>query len=190
MGSSNMPGRWRKAHRRRQAQKRLDTIQVAKPCPAHWEEMAGDEKVRFCAQCRLHVFNLSAMDLDEAANLIAEKDGRLCVRFYRRRDGTTLTQDCPVGVAEWRRRLMVGWSAVAGAFAAVLYPAARSTFAGQTMGDIAPARAAEVPVNTAQPVMGSPAPAPMTHTVGMLVSRPHIVEITGKLRTDSAKLER
>jgi hypothetical protein len=77
--------------------------------------MAGDEKCRFCAHCRLNVFNLSAMDVEEAANLIAEKGGLLCVRFYRRRDGTILTQDCPVGVAAWKKRVAVVWASTAGA---------------------------------------------------------------------------
>src|SRR5689334_11488620 len=80
----NPVARWQRNRRRAQAQRRLDTVQVAKPCPARWEEMEGDEKVRFCAHCRLNVFNLSAMDVEEAANLIAAQDGRLCVRFYRR----------------------------------------------------------------------------------------------------------
>jgi hypothetical protein len=112
--------RWQRNRRRSQAQKRLDTVQVAKPCPASWDEMKGDKKVRFCAHCRLNVFNLSAMDVEEAANLIAAQDGRLCVRFYRRRDGTILTQDCPVGVAAWKKRLSMVWSSTAGACMAVL----------------------------------------------------------------------
>jgi hypothetical protein len=30
--------------------------------------------------------------------LILEKEGKLCVRFFRRKDGTVLTDDCPVGL--------------------------------------------------------------------------------------------
>ena len=75
----------------------LSQIQVASPCQMPWEQMEGDEKVRFCQECRLHVYNLSAMDVEEAAERISQDDDRLCVRFYRRTDGTILTQDCPVG---------------------------------------------------------------------------------------------
>jgi hypothetical protein len=89
-------------HRRRLAQ--LNQIEVASPCHVPWEQMAGDEKVRFCEACQLHVYNLSAMDAEEAAERISQDDGRLCVRFYRRTDGTLLTQDCPVGVEAARRR--------------------------------------------------------------------------------------
>jgi len=44
------------------------------------------------------------MTREEAEDLIRRTDGRLCVRFYKRRDGTILTKNCPVGlraVKEW-----------------------------------------------------------------------------------------
>jgi hypothetical protein len=83
----------------------LRNVSVASPCPARWEEMQGDDRSRFCSECRLHVYDLSAMTAHEAAALIREKEGNLCVRFYRRTDGTMLTADCPVGIrARLRRR--------------------------------------------------------------------------------------
>lgn len=83
----------------------LKNIRVASPCHARWADMAGDDRTRFCAQCSKHVYNLSAMTADEGANLRQENSGNLCVRFYRRRDGTVLTTDCPVGAAGVSRRL-------------------------------------------------------------------------------------
>ena len=80
----------------------LSQIEVASPCSAPWEEMEGNEKVRFCSQCQLHVFNLSAMDVEEAGARIAEHADGLCVRFFRRGDGTILTRDCPIGVVRKR----------------------------------------------------------------------------------------
>ena len=67
--------------------------------------MEGDDRARFCGQCRKHVFNLSVMTCAEAEALIREKEGRLCGRFYRRRDGRVLTADCSVGVERRRGRL-------------------------------------------------------------------------------------
>ena len=67
--------------------------------------MTGDERVRHCAECKLNVYNLSEMSGQQATELITETEGRLCVRFYRRADGTMLTRDCPVGVAALKRRL-------------------------------------------------------------------------------------
>jgi hypothetical protein len=75
----------------------LDEIRIASPCPAEWAEMAGDDRARFCSSCSKHVYNISAMTAEEAMNLIREREGRLCVQIYRRRDGTVLTADCPVG---------------------------------------------------------------------------------------------
>jgi hypothetical protein len=83
----------------------LERVQIASPCTARWEDMRGDDKTRFCGQCRLNVHNLSAMTRPEAESLVAGAGGRLCVRLYKRSDGTVITRDCPVGLAAARRRL-------------------------------------------------------------------------------------
>ena len=82
----------------------LANVRVAAPCSARWADMTGDARTRFCAGCQKHVYNLSEMTAEAAANLVREKEGRLCVRFYRRADGTLLTADCPVGTARVSRR--------------------------------------------------------------------------------------
>jgi len=73
---------------------RLPSIEVASPCTVSWDGMRGDDTVRFCGKCRLNVYNLSAMTQAEAAAHIAAREGRMCVRFYRRPDGTVMTRDC------------------------------------------------------------------------------------------------
>ena len=83
----------------------LDNIRIASPCKANWDEMPGNEQRRFCSQCNLNVYNLSGMTRDEAENLLLAAEGRVCVRFYRRRDGALLTQDCPVGWQAVKRRV-------------------------------------------------------------------------------------
>ncbi|HVG35245.1 MAG TPA: hypothetical protein VM911_19415 [Pyrinomonadaceae bacterium] len=83
----------------------LDHVRVAAPCSADWDAMVGTERARFCGQCRLNVYNLSGMTRREAEQLIAGSEGRLCVRFYRRADGTILTENCPVGLRALKRRL-------------------------------------------------------------------------------------
>ncbi len=93
----------------------LPNIRVASPCPADWEKMIGDERVRHCNDCNLNVYNFSAMTEREVARLLAARQGRLCGRFYRRADGTMLTQNCPVGL----RRVTLRISR----FAAVLFSA-------------------------------------------------------------------
>src|SRR4051812_19138744 len=83
----------------------LDNVRVASPCPANWDEMYGDDRKRFCGQCKLNVYNLSEMSRSEAESLLMQSEGRLCVKYYRRSDGTVLTRDCPVGWRAMRRRL-------------------------------------------------------------------------------------
>ena len=89
----------------------LESVRVAAPCPADWGKMVGDERVRYCDRCELHVYNLSGMTRREAEALVTNTEGRLCVRFYRRADGTILTRNCPVGLRAIKRKV----SRVAGA---------------------------------------------------------------------------
>ena len=67
--------------------------------------MIGTDQSRFCGQCSKNVYNLSGMTRGEAEELITRSEGRLCVRFYRRADGSVLTQNCPVGLAAVRARV-------------------------------------------------------------------------------------
>jgi hypothetical protein len=83
----------------------LDHVQVAAPCKADWNQMIGSERMRFCGACNLNVYNLSGMTRFEAESLIARNEGRLCVRFYRRFDGSIITKDCPVGLRAIQRRV-------------------------------------------------------------------------------------
>ena len=91
----------------------LDNIRIAAPCDADWSKMTGDDRARHCGDCKKTVFNLSDMLRAEAEALIIEKQGKLCVRYYQRKDGTILTKDCPVGVARRRKRKLIAAGAVA-----------------------------------------------------------------------------
>src|SRR5262245_22794664 len=85
----------------------LNDLRIASPCPALWAAMRGDSRVRFCDSCSKHVYDLSGLTAVEARSLVEEAEGRVCVRLYRRRDGTVLTADCPVGLRyAVRRRLL------------------------------------------------------------------------------------
>jgi hypothetical protein len=103
----------------------LDDIRVASPCHERWDAMTGDEQARHCGSCNKNVYNLSAMTREAAEALVREKEGKLCVRYFRRADGTILTADCPVGV----RRKRVQLVAAAGAMTALAAGAAAAMFA-------------------------------------------------------------
>lgn len=138
----------------------LDDLRVASPCPASWDAMVGDEQSRFCAGCQKHVYNLSAMTREAAEALVRSKEGDLCVRYYRRADGTVLTADCPVGVRRKRVRLV----AAAGAVTALAAGAAAMAFARSTPPDPPPpplttwvqGGASEQPVAPVSPVVTAP----------------------------------
>jgi len=87
------------------AESPLKNVRIASPCRANWDQMTGDERVRHCAECNLNVYNLSEMTGRAAEELIASREGRLCVRFFRRADGTILTRNCPVGLRNAVRRV-------------------------------------------------------------------------------------
>jgi hypothetical protein len=124
----------------------LDNIRVASPCSADWSKMTGDERARHCGDCQKNVYNLSEMTREEAEALIYAKEGRLCVRYFRRHDGTILLKDCVVGVKRKRRRRVI----VAGA-AAMLAGGAALAFAKFREADRA---------------------EPVGHTAGMLMIAP------------------
>lgn len=103
----------------------LERLRIASPCPVDWNSMTGDERVRFCSECSLNVYNLSAMTRDEAESFIARREGRLCLKIYRRADGTVITRDCPTGQKiKLRRRIS---RAAAATFAAILSMCAGAT---------------------------------------------------------------
>ena len=83
----------------------LLNVRVAAPCTADWNAMSeiDGERVKFCSGCEKRVYNLSAMGQAEAEGLLRKHEGRLCVRYYRRADGTILTTDCPVGLKALQR---------------------------------------------------------------------------------------
>ncbi|HWT00073.1 MAG TPA: hypothetical protein VN256_07490 [Pyrinomonadaceae bacterium] len=83
----------------------FERMRLASPCNVGRENMTGDGRTRFCSQCSLHVYNISAMTRDEVASLVGNTEGRICARLYRRADGTALTRDCPVGLRALRRRV-------------------------------------------------------------------------------------
>jgi hypothetical protein len=96
----------------------LDNIRIASPCSADWDRMPGDDRVRHCRECNLNVYNLSAFTEREIRELVANRQGRLCGRLYRRHDGTVLTQNCPAGLKAIGRRI----SRIAGAILSLVIP--------------------------------------------------------------------
>jgi len=162
----------------------LENIRIAAPCSARWEDMKGDDKVRFCGSCEKNVYNLSAMPGEEAERLIAEKNGSACVRLYKRTDGTVLTADCPVGVRRRRVRRVVAGAVTGAGLMAGAWGLLFARMGKPMQGEIAVMQG-EPTMGAPQaivPVMGSAAPAqPATtpHTATTTTARP--APVMGKI---------
>ena len=72
----------------------LPQLVIEIPCTMDWNEMSGNNVVRFCRGCQKNVYNFAEMNSDEAQRLIEASGDRLCGRIYRRSDGTIVTSDC------------------------------------------------------------------------------------------------
>jgi hypothetical protein len=84
----------------------VDEIKIASPCSVPWSGMKGTKFVRTCDQCEKNVYSLSLLTRGEANALIVEKEGKICVRLFRRFDGTVLTADCPKGLRAIKRQYL------------------------------------------------------------------------------------
>ncbi len=157
----------------------LEQVQISSPCTVPWDSMRGDDRVRFCRECRQNVFNVEAMTRAEAERLIAGRQGRVCIRMLRRPDGTVVTADCWARLRAARRRglipflamlVVVGWAQLAAMRFGLnawhrttgapppLPPAAR-------LGEVAPLPPPPEPVHLA----GKPSPA--IRTTGHMMGR-------------------
>jgi hypothetical protein len=90
----------------------LNRVYIKTPCTLGWDTMQGDDRVRFCGQCNLNVYNVASLSRKEAANLIKGADENLCLRLYRRPDGTIITDNCPVGLKKMRDRIRLRVAAI------------------------------------------------------------------------------
>jgi hypothetical protein len=93
----------------------MKEAKIAAPCEVSWDDMTGDDKVRFCDECKLNVFNAAKMTDEEVLQSLerAKAGERVCMQIYRRTDGTFLTKDCPVGLRRIRKRAVAAVSRAA-----------------------------------------------------------------------------
>lgn len=91
---------------------------VSSPCPTTWEDLVGNDRVRYCGQCHLNVYNLTIMKPAEIEQLVHTTGGRLCGRLYVRPDRTATRRDCPTGRSKVVSRRI---RQAAAAFAVVLF---------------------------------------------------------------------
>ncbi|MBX9685442.1 MAG: energy transducer TonB [Candidatus Obscuribacterales bacterium] len=93
--------------------KEIDKFYIATPCAMNWDELEGDERVRFCGGCQKNVYNCSELSSKELSDLIIQTEGKFCGRIFRRQDGTIITDDCPLALRRVRNaaRKTLKWAA-------------------------------------------------------------------------------
>ncbi len=152
----------------------LDQIQIASPCPASWSEMVGDERTRFCSDCRKQVHNIATMTTADALALLQSSESGVCIQIYRRQDGTVLTADCPVGL---RARASARLRRIAGGLTA----AAAVLFAGLSLKTRMDEDAAG---SAPTPVAGRPPSLSLTsrlrEALGLLIAAPASTVMRGE----------
>src|SRR5436305_13149589 len=82
----------------------LDRITIPEPCNADWDAMIGNDQVRFCEHCNLHVTDLSSMTRQEGMRRVARSEGRLCVRYVERPGGGMLSKQLSAKLHPLTRR--------------------------------------------------------------------------------------
>ena len=160
----------------------LNHIDIASPCQANWADMAGDEQSRFCSQCNKNVYSLSTLTSEQAQALIMEKEGKLCIRFYQREDGTMLTQDCPRGLQALRLKMIQKTTAIAAAVMTfILFTLTGKSFAAvdDTSGSIVKMGEPKLSEPSSQAIMGEFAP-PMENKGNTMIGQPLMGEPTMK----------
>jgi hypothetical protein len=82
----------------------LDRIEIPLPCHVPWADMTGDDRIRFCGDCHQNVYNVAMFTRAEATRLLNDSSGRVCLRIFRRPDGTVITDDCRARLRAARKR--------------------------------------------------------------------------------------
>lgn len=123
----------------------LANYRTAARCSSVCKNTTKEDRVNFCEQCRLRVYDFSEMERPEAEELIFKMEGRRDVILFKRLDGKFLTSDCPIGV---RKKLI---NIAATAFGAATMTGLAALLLTQAPQTPAQAAKADVVVN-----MGSP----------------------------------
>lgn len=179
--------------------------ELATPCSANWGEMSGDEKVRHCGQCDQNVYNISAMTDEEVLEqmLLLTAGKKVCMRFYRRADGSFLTKDCPVGLRRLQEKARHAAAWVAGGLSLLVsfasgswLPAAAQAACDwprkprwQSKIQVTDASNQQTTFKIPPPPSVSVAPAPRDHRMGGMLKPSYSPEQQAALDQQIASLE-
>lgn len=93
----------RRGRSREDLRDEVEHIVIQAPCQVGWDEMTGDDMIRFCGQCRKNVHNLSTLPDDRLAEVLAErKIKETCVIMSKDKNGRVRFDNCPVALRKVR----------------------------------------------------------------------------------------
>jgi hypothetical protein len=67
--------------------------------------MVGDERVRYCPDCKLDVYNFSTMSDEDVERIVSRREQQLCARVRQRPDGTVMTRNSSVSFSVVMQRI-------------------------------------------------------------------------------------
>lgn len=80
-------------------------FRTGSPCSADWDRMVGNERVRYCPECKRDVYDFSRMSDKDVEQLLSRREQRLCARVRQRPDGTVVTTGSTVSFGVLVRRI-------------------------------------------------------------------------------------
>lgn len=78
----------------------------ASECSSSWEKMSGSGSMRFCEKCQLMCYDFSTVEIEQARQIVYQREEKENCELYKRKDGKFLSKDCPVGLQAKRRRML------------------------------------------------------------------------------------
>ncbi len=84
----------------------FDALTITRECPISWTAAELERPINFCNQCQKNVYNLTVMtDKQVEAILRGEGSARPCIIMKRRKNGSLVTDNCPVRLRSMRSRV-------------------------------------------------------------------------------------
>jgi hypothetical protein len=62
--------------------RKVNEFEISGPCSASWNEMKGDDRLRYCDHCEKTVNNISKMKRKDALRLVRRSNGNICIRYH------------------------------------------------------------------------------------------------------------
>jgi hypothetical protein len=133
-------------------------LTIRTPCPKRWEELSGDGRRRFCSECSLHVHNAAALTERQALALVAESEGRVCMRIECGPSGAPVFREEQGRLARLSR-----WALSAGTALLAACQGSVATIPGDPKPVQPPSRMGKVVAPAVLGDVATPAPARVEH---------------------------